>query len=102
MTHQISKPYIRLLVGVVAAVGLAILFVPALAHGHTPDSFAHPWHDRVRDVYMLTLATVAVVSVVSVLLRGSVGQRLVAIAIVTLPTYVLIRFTVWVVALSSS
>lgn len=84
----------------VAAVGLAALFVPALAHGHTPSSFDHPWHDRVRDVFMLTLAVVAVVSVVSVFIRGSATQRIIAVPTVALPVYVLVRFTVWVVGLS--
>jgi len=93
---------VRLLAGTVAAVGLAVLFVPALAHGHTPSSFNHPWHDRVRDVFMLTLAVVAVTSVVSAFIRGSAVQRIIAIAAAALPIYVLVRFTIWVAGLSST
>jgi hypothetical protein len=50
---------------------------------------------------MLALAAVAVVSVVSVFRRGSAAQRIVAVATAALPIYVLVRFTVWVVGLSS-
>jgi len=95
--HHPSNSNVRLLVGGVAAVGLAVLFVPALAHGHTPSSFDHPWRDRVRDVFMLALAGIAVVSVGSVFIRGSAVQRIIAIAAVALPIYVLVRFTVWVI-----
>jgi hypothetical protein len=99
VTHYLSNPNVKLLVGAVAAVGLAVLFVPALAHGHTARDFDYPWHDRVRDVFMLALATVAVVSVVSVFIRGTVGQRIFAVATAALPIYVLVRFVVWVLGL---
>jgi hypothetical protein len=78
---------------------LVALFIPALAHAHTHGSFDHPWHDRVRDVFMLTLAAVAVVSGVSVFICGSARQRIVAVAAAALPVYMLVHFLAWATGL---
>jgi len=102
MTRQFSKASIRLLLASVLALGLAVLFIPALAHAHTHGlDYRPPWHDTVLTIFMLALALSTVLIVVPPLVRGSVRQRILAGVVAAFPVYVLVRFVIYLVALYS-
>jgi hypothetical protein len=99
MTHGDSEIRIRFAVSGSAAVLLAVLFIQALAQASTPSSFDHPWHDSSRDMLMLSLAAIAMISALGILVRGSLRQRIAAALTAALPVYVVIYFIVWAAGL---
>ena len=102
MTPGLSKSNLRLFIAVASSLALAPLFISASAHASTFQLFYHPpWHNSTGTLFMLTLATIAVVSVVPVFLRGSARHRLLSAAAAAFPIYVLARFAEYLVALLS-
>lgn len=82
--------------GLVAALWLA--FIPALEGAHIWARYsieAHPWYDIRRDILIFALAATALVFSVPVAARGSAVHRVVAITLLVVPLYVLVKFLTW-------
>jgi hypothetical protein len=98
MTLQPSAFRVRLVVGGVAFVALAALYLRAVASAHafhSVQAFTHPWHDVVADVLLFALSAVSGFAALPVLRRGGLAQRVCAAFCLALPAWVLGDFIFW-------
>ena len=98
MTLQPSTLRLRLLVGGVAFVALATLYLRAVASArafHSPEAFTYPWQDVGDDILMFALSAACVVCVLPVFRSGGSGQRVCAACWLALPVWVFGHFVLW-------
>jgi len=88
----------RLIAACGCFIALSLLYIPAFAAASvagTYSSFVHPWRSIPLDLLILGLSAASVVILSVFVRRGSCLHRLGAIALGTLPVWILGHFTLW-------
>jgi len=97
---KVANAKVRFFIAFGSAFVLAALFIPASGQAHTFSLlYRPPWHEHIQTLAMLFLATITLVSVAPLCLRGTGAHRQLAILVAVLPVYVLVRFLMYMAAL---